>query len=153
MSRCSAWKLEFGAGERAVIGPRELLHLLDAPRMHAVPHTPAHCRHLLFWEQGVLPVLDLGAWSRGERSGETATLIGLVGFAGSADGAPDFGALVLSSVPTRIDVDDGWACALPETLNRWRRVACACIELDGEILPVLDLSRCFAPGLPPSAEA
>lgn len=143
MSGCTGWLLNFSGGAEAVIGQRELLHLIDRPEMHEVPCSPAYCRGVTFWEQGVLPVFDVGAWSDRAGEGILDPVVAIVGFQAEDDTSAGFGGLLLTSTPQRIDVDDAWACALPQALMRWRGVCCACFESGGRPLPVLDLKRLF----------
>jgi hypothetical protein len=149
MSRCTGWLLNFGGGAQAVIGQRELLHLIDRPQTHEVPCSPAYSRHVLFWGEGVLPVFDVGVWSDRATASIPDQVVAIVGFGSDSDSSPEFGGLLLASTPQRIDVDDANACALPQALMHWRSISCACFERAGRPLPVLDLNRLF--GLDPSA--
>ncbi|EGV33868.1 hypothetical protein ThidrDRAFT_0023 [Thiorhodococcus drewsii AZ1] len=144
MSRCSGWLLTFAGDAQAVIGQRELLHLVHRSETHQVPCAPPYCRRVLLWEQGVLPVFDVGVWADPSAQGIADPIVAVVGFQ-SADGASshEFGGLLLASAPQRIDVDDAWACELPSALQSWRRISCACFERDERPLPVLDLQRLF----------
>ena len=148
MSRCAGWLLHLSGGAAAVVGQRELLHLVTQPQTHEVPCAPAYCRRVLVWEQGILPVFDVGVWSDPATTGIEAPVIAIVGFQADGDTAPGFGGLLLTATPQRIDVDDAWACTLPPALSRWRPIACACFERDGEALPVLDLARIFTCPVP-----
>lgn len=143
MSRCTGWLLSFSGGAQAVIGQRELLHLVERPELHEVPCAPAHGRQVLPWREDVLPVIDLGVWSDRDAPGTQDPVVAIVGFLADTDTAPAFGALKLTATPRRIEVDDAWACALPPPLARWRRIACACFETGAEALPILDLARLF----------
>jgi hypothetical protein len=143
MSRCSGWLLNFSDGAQAVIGERELLHLMNQPQAYEVPCSPVYCRRVIVWEQGVLPVFDVGAWSRRQVVDIQDPTVAVVGFYPERDNSPTFGALLLASTPLRVDVDDAWACDLPEALERWRSISCACFDSGGRALPVLDLKRLF----------
>lgn len=141
MERCNAWLLEFGRGERAALGQRELIELLYAPATHSVPFAPTQCPRILFWGSGVLPVLNLDAVLGYPRSGQEMKFVGVVGFQTSPDEPTQFAALVLAAPPVRIEVSDEDACPLPEKLNHWRPLACSCFEQRGAAIPVLDLQR------------
>lgn len=141
MSRASGWRLDFDEGAHAVIGQGSLIRLLHAPRLYEVPCTPAYCRHVISWERGLLPLFDLGVWLRGQPR-ETPSCIGIVAFRGD-DRELQFGALALLVPPRRIDVDDAWGCALPETEARWRAICCSCFEMEERPYPILDLRRLF----------
>lgn len=151
MSRCTGWLLSFGGGSEAAIGQRELLHLIDRPELHAVPCAPEHCRRVLIWDQGFLPVFDLGAWSDRTAAIGHGQIVAVVGFKSEGNGATEFGGLLLDAPPRRIDVDDDWACPLPQDRAHWRPVSCSCFENEGKPLPVLDLERVFT--LDPTASS
>ncbi|EXJ14504.1 hypothetical protein D779_2645 [Imhoffiella purpurea] len=127
---------------RAVIGQGNLIQLMHAPDMHEVPFCPDYCRHILAWEHGLLPLFDLSVWLRGQPRQRPLSCVGVVAFRGE-DPAPRFGALALAAPPKRIDVDDAWACDLPESEMRWQPVCCSCFETGGEPFPILDLRRFF----------
>jgi chemotaxis signal transduction protein len=143
MSRCTGWLLNFSGGAQAVIGQRELLHLIDEPQTHEVPCSPAYSRRVIFWGEGVLPVFDVGAWSDQATESVQDQVVAIVGYRSDSDTSPGFGGLFLKSAPQRIGVDDACACDLPPALTRWRSVSCACFESGGRPLPVLDLNRLF----------
>lgn len=144
MKTCTGWQLEFGDGVRAVIGQRELLRMTFEPEMHWVPCAPPFCRRVLFWEHGVLPVMDVGAWLGGTASAGAPRFVSVVGYQPEGRHAPEFGALTLMSPPVRIEVNDEWACSLPETMKKWRRVACAAFTNGPSVMPILDLRRLFS---------
>lgn len=143
MSRCSGWLISFSGGAQAVIGQRELLHLIERPEAYEVPCAPAYCRKILPWSEDMLPVFDVGAWSDHRATDIQDPVVAIVGFMPDGDAVPALGALLLSATPRRIEVDDAWACAIPPPLTRWRRISCACFEGDGRALPILDLKRLF----------
>lgn len=144
MSRCGAWLLNLAGGRQAVIGQRELLHLVQQPETHEVPCAPAHCRKVLLWEQAALPVLDVGRWADPTTASPEQPVIAVVGFySDDVSDTPQFGALVMTSAPQLIQVDDAAACELPAELEVWRRISCACVERDGRPMPVLDLRQLF----------
>jgi hypothetical protein len=144
MKTCTGWQLEFGNGARAVIGQRELLRMTYEPETHWVPCAPLFCRRVLFWEHGALPVLDVGAWLGGTASADASRFVSVVGYQPEGSVAPEFGALTLLSPPVRIEVKDEWACRLPETMRKWRRVACAAFKNGQSVVPILDLRRLFS---------
>lgn len=148
MSRCSGWLLTFADGAQAVIGQRELIHLVHPPRTHEVPCAPPYCRHALAWEEDILPVFDVGRWANPDAPDIPDPSIAVVGFLPAEDSRQaDHGGLLLASSPRLIDVDDAWACDLPAELQHWRPITCACFERDRGPLPILDLRRLFTADL------
>ena len=61
-----AWVLALGGRLRAAVSEREFVHLLETPTLIEVPMSPAHCRHVVAWNDMLLPVMDLSIWLHGQ---------------------------------------------------------------------------------------
>lgn len=142
MSRMNAWVLDFGMGCRAAVGARELLHLIDVPATFAVPCTPVYCRRVLFWQDRLLPLMDLA--SRLGAAAQDAPFIAVVGYQQKRGEYPQFGALQLLSPPVQVTVGDEQACQLPQNYRDWDELAISCFNHLGEAVPVLNLQRLFS---------
>ncbi len=149
MSHVNAWLLDFGPDCRAAVGVRELLHLVDAPVSFAVPYTPGYCRHVVSWQQRLLPVMNIAA-RVGAQPGKSSFLA-VVGYQRQRGEYPQFGALMLSAPPRQLTVSDEQTCPLPDEGNAWRELTISCFEHQGAAIPVLDLRRIF--GSAPSHDA
>lgn len=145
MSKMNAWLLDLGASGQAAVGTRELLHVIDAPLMFETPLSPAYCRRVVFWQDRMLPVLDVAA-KLGEAPANT-TFLAVVGYQQQRRESPQFGALVLASPPKQLFVTDEQACSLPEQNSGWSILAHSCFEHQGSAIPVLNLRRIFT--MPP----
>jgi chemotaxis signal transduction protein len=141
MSRMNAWLLDFGDACHAAVGTRELLHLVDAPVTFAVPCTPKYCRHVVLWQERLLPVMDISA-RLGARP-ISAPFLAVIGYQQQRGEYPQFGALMLSSPPKQLAVSDEHACRLPEENNAWGDWAVSCFEHHGSPVPILNLRRIF----------
>lgn len=141
MSQVNAWILDFGLGYKAAVGKRELLHLIDQPVFFPVPCTPLSCRHVLFWQGNLLPLMDLA--SRLSSIEIEAPFVAVLGYQQRRGEYPKFGALKLVSPPFQCAVDDGQACNLPEAAEGWDGLAISCFEYLGNAMPVLNLNRLF----------
>ncbi len=146
MARTNAWLLDFGGSCRAAVGTRELLHLVDTPATFPVPCTPDYCCRVVFWQERLLPVMDIAA--RLGAAPRSAPFLAVVGYQHRRGESPQFGALTLASPPQQLAVSDEQACALPAQGGAWRELAVSCFEHQGVPIPVLNLSRIFtsAPG-------
>jgi chemotaxis signal transduction protein len=126
-----------------------MIYLLqDEPSLFEIPQSPCYCRNVFVWQGGILPLMDLPLRLLGRRTVNQGFLA-IVAFRKYPGAKIEHGALLLSSPPTRIGVNDTQACDLPETPPDWRRLAIACFERAGQgAVPVLDLSKVFslAPG-------
>ena len=148
MSTVGAWLLDFGSGRTAVIGERQMLHLLPMPlSLHRVPASPVFCRHVVVWEQEPIPVMDLPAWLEDRPPREEPAVVAIAAFSAGATAENRRGAFMLSAIPRRIMVSDAQACELPAELAGWREIALSCILHDERPVPVLHLSHVFSGAL------
>ena len=141
LSGVNAWVLDFGMGNRAAVGARELFHLIDVPISFIVPCTPAYCRRVLFWHGKLLPLMDLA--SRMGEAEQEAPYIAVVGYQLKRGDYPQFGALQMVSPPSQVTVSDAQACEIPEDLKGWHSLAISCFEHNGDAVPILNLNRVF----------
>lgn len=139
----NAWLLDFGHDARGAVATRVLLHLLDNPQVFAVPCTPSYCRHAVFWQNRLLPVMDMAARLGGPP--QQSSLLAVACYVDPLDTVPRFGALALSAVPVPVAVNDNTACALPEQPAGWSGLALSCFEHHGQPVPILHLGRIFGP--------
>lgn len=143
LARMNAWVLDLGGGCQAAVGAREVLHLIDTPRLFDVPLAPAYCRQVVVWQERLLPVMDVaGRLGYGMQSGPFLAVVGYQRMRGEL---PQFGALVLASPPRQVSVSDEQACDLPEEALHWKTLAISCFDHQGDAVPVLNLSRAFGP--------
>ncbi|HTT11462.1 MAG TPA: hypothetical protein VMG60_11275 [Burkholderiaceae bacterium] len=149
MSRAAGWLLALG-NHRAAVGVREQVHLMLDPAAAELAATPAHCRHVIFWNERCVPVMDLGRWldaSAGLGPAEQRRHLGIYAYQQNAQAQVEFGALWLARPPQRIEVDDTAAAPLPHARARWARVAAACFADALGAVPILALSRIFSGAL------
>ena len=148
-----AWRLELGSGCSVAVGGRELLHLIERPRLRPAPEQPPYARWRLHWRDMVVPVVDLPALLAGTAACGAPALIGVFAYR-AADGlAHSAGGLSLEALPARLRVGDEQACALPSRLANWAPLTLSCFEHAGEVLPVVDLVAMFSRLLLPAQAA
>lgn len=144
MAEATAWLLSFQGDFLAVVGEREMVHLVESPQLEEIPQTPLHCRHVLLWEGGLLPVLDLTAWLTQESTPLDRVFVGIVGWQEQPGAMPQYGALMFRGVPQKIRVADDHVCNLPEHPAAWQAVAASCVCYDKQPVPILDLPHIFS---------
>jgi hypothetical protein len=142
MSIANAWILNLDGAVRAAIGMRELVQIIEAPNTFSVPHTPAYSRNVMFWQNRMVPVLDLSI--RLGRLSSDGKLVAIVGYQDDVYKTVGLGAIILNGPPVRVAVDDSSACALDEKMGHWRELSNACFSMEDVAIPVLHLSRLFA---------
>ncbi len=144
MAEATAWLISFSGDFLAAVGEREMVHLVETPRLEEIPQTPLHCRQVLLWEGELLPVLDLNAWLTDQPMRQKHLSVGVVGWQEQPGAIPQYGALLFSGVPQKIRVADDHACNLPEHPAAWKAVAASCVCYDNQPVPILDLPRIFS---------
>ena len=147
MAESTAWVLALDQQLLAAVGEREMVHLIEAPTLLEVPRSPFYCRQVLVWNDAVLPAMDLAAWLRGQPAPRPQTLVGVFAYQTQPGADPEYGALLLADIPTRIRVADEQACALPQQPSDWRTLAISCFKQDDQPIPILDLPHIFGGGL------
>jgi chemotaxis signal transduction protein len=152
MSAVNAWLLDLGGGLHGAVGDREMIHVLpDPPTLHEIPQSPGYCRQVLVWQGEVLPLMDLAKRLSPEPTDAPdpvsgrRDLVGVAVFQRERGEAPQYGCLLLRSMPARIAVSDADACELPDSLEAMRPFSVSCFS-DTKIgpVPVLDLHRVFS---------
>ena len=143
----NAWLLNFGDGESAAVGRRELLHLVPQPVLLDVPRTPRHCSRVLIWQNHVVPVWDVLAWLRPGISTGSKAVAAVVGYQSRRRQMPQFGALLLAEAPHRIEVADAQSCEFARDRPLWSEIGCSCFRHEERSLAILDLPLMFSAAL------
>ncbi|MBK8509030.1 MAG: hypothetical protein V9G63_01555 [Candidatus Competibacter sp.] len=146
-SESVAWLLALGGRLRAAVSEREFVHLLENPTLFEVPMSPAHCRHVVAWNNLLLPVMDLSLWLHDQPLEAPRPLVGVFAHQVRRSPKAGYGALVLSGIPTRTQVTDDMACGLPKNPPTWRSVAISCFKHESKATPILDLPQIFGGAL------
>ncbi len=139
-----AWLLDTGLATPMAIGQRELLQIITAPQTFSVPLCPEYARHVLFWQQRMVPVMDFGL--RMGANPHPQNLLALVGFHDALTGVIQLGAIVLRQAPRQVAVNDAQALQAEDLPVDWRALAISCFAHEGSAIPVLHLGKVFAAG-------
>jgi chemotaxis signal transduction protein len=147
MAISTAWTLDFENGFRAAVGELEMVHLIQFPTLIDIPHSPFYCRHVLIWQENIIPVMDLGAWLNGHYGKFQQPLVGIFAYQERADTRLHYGALLLAAIPRRLRVSDEQACDLPTQPTGWKALAFSCFSEGDKALPILNLQHIFSGAL------
>lgn len=139
--RSNAWLLDFGHKQRAAVGMRVLLQIIDQPSLHPVPCTPAHCRNIYSWQGRLMPVVDMAVLLGQEP--QEQRLLAIAGYQEGPGETPRLGALLLSAPPAPLLVGNDKACEPPDLSGNWRKFAISCFNHQDNAVPVLHLGRVF----------
>ncbi|MBI3480755.1 MAG: chemotaxis protein CheW [Nitrosomonadales bacterium] len=138
----NAWLLDFGQSCRAAVGTRVLLQIMERPKLHAVPCSPAYCHSVLSWQGRLLPVMDMAVRLGGVR--QAPRLLAVVGYRDQPDEPVHFAALLLDALPVAISVSNTQASPLPEQPAGWDQFALSCFAYQDAAIPILHLGRIFS---------
>ncbi|MDH3601477.1 MAG: chemotaxis protein CheW, partial [Candidatus Tectomicrobia bacterium] len=119
----------------------------ETPAFEDVPQTPLHCQQVLLWEGETLPVIDLTAWLTGQPAERAHASVGIVGWQERLGTIPQYGALLFTGMPQKVQVRDEQVCDLPEQPSAWKAVAISCFQHDGQPVPILDVLHIFSDAL------
>ncbi|MCP5420608.1 MAG: chemotaxis protein CheW [Gammaproteobacteria bacterium] len=147
MAESGAWIMDLDSQLQAAVGDREMLHVIQAPELFSVPLSPPYCRHVLIWQDHILPLMDLAAWLNGQSERREHKVAGILAFQPRRDQEVRYGALSLAATPIRAQVDDQQACDLPAHPSGWKRLALSCFQQGNRIIPILDLPTLFSDAL------
>lgn len=141
-----AWIFSLDNELWGAVGEREMIHLVESPVLLEVPKSPPYCRHVLVWNERVLPALDLAAWLHGHPIERNQCLAGLMVYQ-NPSAKLHYGALILADLPQCKSVSDDQVCPLPSEPLNWQSVAVSCFA-DGEsVVPILNLPCIFSGAL------
>jgi chemotaxis signal transduction protein len=144
MLTSTAWELSLGDGLHAAVGEREMLHVIDEPRLFDIPTAPPFCRQVLIWQGLALPVMDLAVLLQGQSTPRARSFVGIVAYQESPGKPPEYGAVMLSDIPNRVLVHDDQSCPLPQQPVGWKNLAIACYDDGKNVIPILDLYFVFS---------
>ena len=140
-----AWLLSFNNELNAAVGGRELQHIIHSPITFTVPLCPFYCDEVLIWNDQLLPVIDLASWLTEGRKACRNALIGIVAYQPHDRQTLHYAGLQLDRAPRRLKVYDNQACALPEDVPIWHKIAVSCFKCqDDTPVPILDLPSVFS---------
>jgi chemotaxis signal transduction protein len=146
-----AWVLPLRRNLVVAVGALEMMHIIpETPELFEIPRAPSHCRHVIVWEDEILPLTDLAILLLGETvilrdtPERLSTLAAAVVYQAGSGQRPQRGALLLNGVPGRSQVNDEQVCELPTTISDWRGLAISCFRHPqyGRV-PILDLTHLF----------
>ncbi len=139
-----AWIISIADNLSVAVGEFELVHILpDLPVLIGIPQTPHYCQQVFVWQHKIVPVMDMVTRFAVMPSNTTPT-VAIFAYRTKA-GLVEYGALLLTTMPRRVEVDNEQACALPEDLQIWQPYTRCCFQEAGhKVIPILNIERLFA---------
>jgi len=108
-----AWLLSVADDIQFSIGEHQAVEYIESPVLQYVPLTPEYSTHVLFWQNSIIPVIDMNLLF--EKPAATSNQHIMVVAYQKKDYAPlQHVAFILSSAPEKIMVNDDDASELPD---------------------------------------
>jgi len=140
-----AWLLDFGRGMKAAVGAHEMSHVMLSADLFDVPCSPPFCNEVLFWQDYILPVLDVHGFLKKQKVLRTHSgVVGIAIYQADASKPLTYAGLHLAETPVSIFVSDEQACKLPTQKKEWQSIAISCFNYRNEAIPVIDLALLFS---------
>lgn len=125
-----AWLLVLNDQQPLVIAREQVVEYVGAHDCHWVPDCAQRCSHVVLWRNQVVAVLGL------EQQASLCQHLLVVAHPGGVI------ALALARQPQSIVVMDQDQCAATAELQEyWRNGILACIQTQGQVLPIVDFGR------------
>ena len=93
------------------------------------------------------PAMGLAAWLQKQPVQRQQTLAGVFASQTRSEADPEYGALLLTGIPTRTSIADKQTRALPQQPGDWQTLAISCFKQDDQPIPILDLPHIFSEDL------
>jgi chemotaxis signal transduction protein len=142
MSVSDAWLLEPNDTLSIAIGDHEMVEYVQVPISFPVPGSPDYCHHVSFWQDKLVPVMDIGVLL-GEPAQDTGTFMSLIAYQEQPGSPLQYLAVKVRTVPEKIRVDDDQVSDLPEEISEGKLmpVCLSCFNHGNRPVVILDIAR------------
>ena len=146
MAQTQAWLLDLDGQQHVAVGLRhmeEFISLDEAEIMH-IPLAAPYTRGMLRWRDHVVPLIDPAVVLATDAPAPAGVLV--LTYQSVPGEALRHGAILLRQHPRMLIVSSDMARAIPDS-QVWEMLANACLDVDGEAVPVLEVARFFSTAL------
>ena len=134
-----AWLLTPLGLPLCAVAQHEVMQYLNSAPAQPVPFTLRHCATAIFWQDDIVPVMNLSALNA---SPEPIRDLAVLAYQDTPGAPLHYVALALQIAPERITVDDASRCELPEDDSElWQQIAVACFARDLQPTPIISIKR------------
>ena len=140
----SAWMMQIDRMLNLAVGQFEIVHIVDQPELFLIPQAPEYCKHVIIWNENIVPVMDVSSWlSNGAQSKDTEIIAILV--YKNTQQELQYGGIKLGNAPVIEKVANTQQCEMPDDNEKLRAISLSCFKSSGgEAVPVLDVERLFS---------
>ena len=139
-----AWLLQVDRHTIVAVGQYELIHIVDKPDYIPIPQAPEYCRHVIIWNDNIVPVVNLEAWDSGSLQTCSSAAVAILVYKDSQDDF-SYGGVKLDHTPTQQRVRNEQFSQLTIEQEKWRKISLSCFKTNaGKLVPILDVYTLFA---------
>ena len=142
MSVSDAWLLEANDSLSIAIGDHEMVEFVQAAAISfPVPGSPDYCGHVVFWQNNLIPVIDMGVLL-GKPALDASAFMSLVAYQQQPGSPLQYLAIKVTTAPEKILVDDAQVSEIPDELsNSLLMPAChSCFTHGDRSVVILDIA-------------
>ena len=139
----TTWLLPLDQTMNVAVGEYEFIHIVDQPEYISIPQTPEHCKHVILWNENIVPVINLSSWFSGHEQDEDAGVVAILIY-NNSEGELLYGGIKLVNIPVSDKVKNDQGCSLPGNADKWKEISLSCFKSgNGAIVPILDVAALF----------
>lgn len=139
----AAWLMEVDRSLNMAVGQFELVHIVDRPEYMSIPQAPEYCKHVIVWNDKIVPVMNLSSWLTGDVQPEDIGIVAILVYKNLQEELL-YGGVKLNNPPVLERVNNDQQCSLPENSDKLKPISVSCFKSsDGDTVPVLDVTSLF----------
>ena len=139
MPSSKAWLLQVSAQFQLAVAELEMVEYVIQVKAHPVATAPYYCKHVMYWRNRFIPLLDCHAVVYQAPAPFTGK-VGVVAYQTAPKTPLRYVGLQLYDSPATIKVEDKQACAISEALAHFNpAIHRACFSHNKIITPILDI--------------
>ncbi|MEN8800350.1 MAG: chemotaxis protein CheW [Thiogranum sp.] len=136
-----AWLLKPAANLQIAVAEYQMAEYVIDPQVEPVPLAPKHCRSVLFWQDRIVPLMELARLAGNNHAGPVESVV-VMAYQNRARAPLQYVAVAVSEPPSRIPVDDEQICELADDYaDSLRAVTLSCFSHAGQPTAILNLER------------
>ena len=140
----SAWVMQIDRMLNLAVGQFEIVHIVDQPELFLIPQAPEYCKHVIIWNENIVPVMNVSSWLSNDAQAKDAGIVAILVYKNS-QGELQYGGIKLGNAPTLGKVTNSQQCELAGDNEKLKGISLSCFKSSGgEAVPVLNVEKLFS---------
>ena len=145
MSHVPAWLMQVDRVSRVAVGQMELIHIIASPEYIEVPHAPEYCHRAVFWNDRLIPVVDLSVLTTGASAFYQHNSVAVALYWNQQGNELLYGGIQLTDMPVLEQVSNDQAVEAQLLSDQWRALSVSAFRSQaGEIVPIINIPTLFS---------